>query len=68
VVTIDDFAKPRDFVIGQVANAVIRADPGLCKLVLAGLETDAINVGETDFHPLLTRQIDSRNTCHTSTS
>ncbi len=60
MVTVDDFAKPVDFIIGQFPNARVRIDPGLREQVLACFQANAINVGESNLHALFTRQVNSR--------
>ncbi|MPN20016.1 hypothetical protein SDC9_167392 [bioreactor metagenome] len=53
-------------VLGQVLHAGIGIDPGFCKDLVGAGAPNAENVGESDLHPLILRQVNAGNTCHIS--
>ena len=63
-VPVDVLAKPDDLFFGEVADARVRADTGLAQNLLAGRETDAVDVGQADLDALLAREVDTCDTGH----
>jgi len=56
---IDDFTQPGYFIISEIPHAGIRADAGPGQQVLAGGETNSVDVGQSNFDALLAREIDA---------
>src|SRR5690606_12059710 len=63
-VLLDAVAQPAHFVFRQVAHAGIRADAGFRQDALAGRFSDAVNVGQADFHPFFAGKVNTSNACH----
>ena len=61
-VAVDVLAQPDDLFFGEVADAGVRVDAGLAENLLAGRETDAIDVGQADLNALLARKVDACDT------
>src|SRR4030095_3618664 len=60
----DDLANPHDLFLGQVLDPGVRADVRLLEDEVRLGPPDAVDVGQPNFHPLVQRQIDSRDACH----
>ena len=48
----------------QILDADIRVNPGAGENLVSGTLTDTVHIGQTNFDPLLARQINTSNTCH----
>ena len=48
----------------QILDAGIRVNSGTGENFVGSALTDTVNVSQTNFNPLLTRQINTSNTCH----
>src|SRR5262249_20021793 len=59
-----DVAQPVDLVFGQVTHTRVRIDVGLGQDLLAGGQADAEDIGQADFNPLFTRDVDAGNARH----
>jgi hypothetical protein len=55
VIAIDHFTKAADLIVGQVANARVRADSRFRQDLLAGGQTDSEDIGKSDFNALFAR-------------
>ncbi len=66
---IDDVVTQRsDLGVGQLAHTSIRTDLGRLQNFLRSFQADAINIGQANFNALVTREVNTFNTCHNSTS
>ena len=63
-VVLDVLTDLVDVLLSQVLHAGVRVDAGSSENLLRGLHADAEDVRQSDFDPLLTRQVNARNTCH----
>ena len=63
-IVLDVFTDLVDILLGQVLHAGVRVDAGSGENLLRGFHADAEDVRQSDFDPLLTRQVNARNTCH----
>ena len=63
-VRVDVRAEAGDFLIGQVADLLMRLDTELLADRLRGAAADAVDVRQPDLDALLPRDIDSGDTCH----
>ena len=60
-----DIIADLGLVIGrQIFDPDIRVDPGAGENLVGRALTDTVNVSQTNFDPLLARQINTSNTCH----
>ena len=50
--------------VRQIVALQVEGDSGLLKDFSRGAPADSINVGERNFHPFASREIDSCNACH----
>src|SRR6185503_1559102 len=62
--TLDDLAETGDFGVREVSHPGIGADPGLREEATTRGTSDAVDVGERDFNPLLARQVHASDTRH----
>ena len=67
-VVLDVFTDLVDVLLREILHAGVRVDAGGGQDLLRGLQADAENIRQSDFDPLLTRQVNARNTCHCFTS
>src|SRR5262245_24772972 len=69
-ITLDFMSPVKDLpdfyhvLVRQIVALQVEGDSGLLKNFSRGAPADSINVGERDFHPFASREIDSRNACH----
>ena len=64
VILFDDITDTVDFFVGEVLDAGVRIDIGLLKNLAGTRASDTVNVGQSDFNTLISRQINTRNTSH----
>ena len=62
--TVDRLAQAHDFFFSQIADLGVGVDGQLGEDGLGGGPAHAVDVGETDLDPLLRRDVDARDTCH----
>src|SRR5690606_12814679 len=58
VVLVDRFPEAGDLIFGEIAHARVRVHLSHLQELLCPRTTDAVDVGEGDFNPLLPRQVD----------
>ena len=68
LVVLAVFTDLVDVLLREILHAGVRVDAGSGEDLLRGLQADAENIRQSDFDPLLTRQVNARNTCHCFTS
>ena len=61
---VDDFAKAVDFVVRQVPHARVRIHIRALEELLAGMKSDAKDIGQRRFDALVARKIDPCNSRH----
>ena len=61
---VDGLAQAHDFFFGQVADLGIGIDAQGREDGVRGRPAHAVDVGETDLDPLLRRDVDARDSCH----
>src|SRR4029079_4232690 len=61
---VDHLAQAVDLLLGQIAHPGVRVDAGRLEDLLAGRQSDAVDVGEGDLDPLPARDVDAGDTCH----
>ena len=61
---VDEGSDSRDLVVGEVANPGCGVDAGGLADVQRGSAADAVDIGQRDQHPLLTRDVAAGDTCH----
>jgi hypothetical protein len=61
---IEDLTDLHHILVREIVALQVQGDSGLFKDLSRGTPADSINVGERDFHPFASREIDSCNTCH----
>src|SRR5690606_27381322 len=59
VVRVDPVAELHQLLVAQLVDAQIRVDAGPCEGLLRPGPADAENVGESDLHALLAREVDA---------
>ena len=64
VLLLDEIAQHIHFGFGQIFDPRVGIDTGLSQNLLAGRQADAVNIRQTDFHPLIARQVNACYTCH----
>ena len=64
IVMLDSIAEQCLLVLGQVLNAGIGVDTGLGQNLSSAGRSDAIDIGQSNFDPLVAGKINTRNTCH----
>ena len=64
VIAGDDLTQLGLFLVGEVLHAGIGVDSGLLQDFIGAGASNAEDIGESDLHPLILRQINSGNTCH----
>ena len=65
VVMLDSIAEFCLLLLGQILNTGVGIDFGDGQNLRCTSGSDAINIGQSNFDPLITGKIDTRNTCHT---
>jgi hypothetical protein len=65
---VDQITQPIGLVVRQIANTGVRADLRSLEHLLAGVKSDAIDVGQCYLDALLAWQVDTRNSGHAFTS
>ena len=63
-VVIDVLSQLAYVILGQVANADVGIYAGSSENVFSGLAADTVDVGQADLNPLVSWQVNARNTCH----
>src|SRR6185503_20294307 len=63
-VRVDERAKARHLVVGEVAHARVAREVGLLADQLRRGAPDPVDVGQRDLEPLLTRDVDTGDTSH----
>jgi hypothetical protein len=61
---VDLVAKLCDLAVREVADFGVEGEPEGCGDLARPRAADSEDVGERDFDPLLTREVDAGNTCH----
>ena len=64
VLLLDEIAQHIHFGFGQIFDPRVGIDTSLSQNLLAGRQADAVNIRQTDFHPLVARQVNACYTCH----
>jgi DNA polymerase I-like protein with 3'-5' exonuclease and polymerase domains len=52
---VDDVTQPLDFIFSEIPNSGIRVNASSLEELLAGVQSNTVDVGETDFYALLSR-------------
>jgi hypothetical protein len=65
---VNQITQSVGLVVRQIANTGVRADLRPLEQLLAGVKSDAIDVGQCYLNTLLARQVDTRNSGHVFTS
>ena len=64
-VVLIDILADLGFVLGrEILDPDVRVDPGTGQDLVGRAAADAIHISQTNFDPLLARQINTSNTCH----
>jgi len=61
---VDDVSNLDDFVFGELTDPGIKIDSGLGKDFLRCAPADSIDIGESDFDPFVSWQINASDACH----
>src|SRR4029453_2059765 len=61
---VEDLPDFYHVLVRQIVALQVEGDSGLLKNFSRGASANSINVGERDFHPFASREIDSCNACH----
>ena len=61
VVLFDLFSELRGLFLGEILRSLIGIDPGNLQNVLRALESDTVNVGESDLNSLVVWNINTGN-------
>src|ERR687897_3704764 len=64
VLSVDHLAEAVDLVIGQVTHARVGRDVRGRQHAAGGRGSDAVDVGQADYHALLARDVDAGNASH----
>ena len=68
VLVLDDFTELCFVIFGQVLDAGIRVDTGLCQDLLGSGQANALDIGQSNFNSLFAGQVNTSNTCHASSA
>jgi hypothetical protein len=61
---VDDVAQPLDLIFSQIPNSGVRIYASPLKELLAGMQTNTVDVGQRYFYTLVSGKINTGNTCH----
>src|SRR5207247_445232 len=61
---VDDLGDPAGLLFGEVLHPYVGVDPRLGQDLVAPADPDPVDVGEGDFHPLLSWEVDACDACH----
>ena len=64
VAVLDALTQLCCFFLSQILNAGVRVDTGLGQDFVGQLPSDAVDVGQADLYALLTRKVNTGNTCN----
>src|SRR2546425_21100 len=62
--TLDHVSKPRDLGLGEVADVGVGVDPCALENGVRGGTADPVDVGQSDLHALLARDVDAGDAGH----
>ena len=62
----NDLADLVGLILGEIAHASVGIDAASMNDFLSSAPADAVNISQADYHPLITGQIYTCNTCHLS--
>src|SRR5699024_815056 len=65
---LDGVTQGRNLFVRQVVGAQVRGDAGLVQQLGGTGGADAVDVGESDLHALVARQVNSSKACHSAVS
>ncbi len=63
--TVDGVAQLDDLFLRQIAHLGVGVDAHDREYLVRGRAPDAVDIGESDLNPLLRRDVDACDTCHT---
>jgi hypothetical protein len=61
---VDDVAQPLDFIFRQVPHPCVWAYASSLEELLAGMQSNPVDVGQGYFYAFLPREVNTGNTCH----
>ena len=65
VAVADDLAQLGLIFLGQILHAGVGVDSGLGQDLVGAGAPNAVDIGQADLYPLILRQVNASNTCHT---
>src|SRR5690606_7757379 len=64
VVRVDPVAQAAELVLGELVHTGVGVDPGVLEGLVRAGAADPENVGESDLHALVAREVDAGKACH----
>jgi hypothetical protein len=61
---VDDVPQPLDFIFRQVPHPCVWAYASSLEELLAGMQSNPVDVGQGYFYAFLPREVNTGNTCH----